>query len=194
MQEGERQRVKVLDFGIARPLNADMRLTQTGSFVGTPAYMAPEQMTGGMGDPRSDLYSLAAVAFEALSGRRVTPGDDLAQIFNDVLHAPRPRLSSQLEGVPVGVDEAFASAQAPAPARRPTANCSWEGSLLFDQEPFPREPSTLVPFPVCRARRLARCAFGMAKSPTCQDRKRDPQPDSRAAATTAPETSASTIR
>ena len=139
VQEGERQRVKVLDFGIARPLNADMRLTQTGSFVGTPAYMAPEQMTGGMGDPRSDLYSLAAVALEALSGRRVTPGDDLAQIFNDVLHAPRPRLSSQLEGVPVGVDEAFASALARDPADRPSSIGAWLDSFLDELERMPSD-------------------------------------------------------
>ncbi|MGK2856817.1 MAG: protein kinase domain-containing protein [Thermoanaerobaculia bacterium] len=137
VQEAGGLRVKVLDFGIARPLDTDMRLTQTGNFVGTPAYMAPEQMTGGVGDTCSDLYSLAAVAFEALSGRRVTPGDDLAQIFNDVLQRPRPRLSSVLEGVSPQLDEAFAAALARDPSERPASIGEWLDSLLDELERMP---------------------------------------------------------
>ncbi|MCM2314016.1 MAG: response regulator [Thermoanaerobaculia bacterium] len=139
VQDGDANRVKVLDFGIARPLNADMRLTQTGNFVGTPAYMAPEQMTGGVGDTRSDLYSLAAVAFEALSGCRVTPGDELAQIFNDVLHTPRPRLSSVLTGVSPQVDEAFSAALSRDPADRPRSIESWLDSFLGELERMPSD-------------------------------------------------------
>jgi CheY-like chemotaxis protein len=122
-------KVKVLDFGIARPLDADMRITQTGNFVGTPAYMAPEQMNGSTGDTRSDLYSLAAVAFEALTGRRVTEGDDLARIFGDVLYRPRPRLSTLLHGVPPAIDDAFAAALARNPDERPPSIAAWVDPL-----------------------------------------------------------------
>ncbi|MFA6956024.1 MAG: response regulator [Thermoanaerobaculia bacterium] len=132
-------KVKVLDFGIARPLDADMRITQTGNFVGTPAYMAPEQMNGSTGDTRSDLYSLAAVAFEALTGRRVTEGEDLARIFNDVLHHPRPRLSTLLADVPPSIDDAFAAALARNPDDRPPSISAWLDPLLEQLEAMPSD-------------------------------------------------------
>jgi len=63
--------VKLVDFGIALlAAAADSRLTRTGGVVGTPAYMSPEQITGKTLDVRTDLWSLGAVLYEALSGRR----------------------------------------------------------------------------------------------------------------------------
>jgi serine/threonine protein kinase len=137
VESGDALKVKVLDFGIARPLDADMRITQTGNFVGTPAYMAPEQMSGAGGDTRSDLFSLAAVAFEALTGRRLTEGDDLARIFNDVLFHPRPRLSSILPGVPRAVDDAFAAALERNPDDRPPSIGDWLDSFVDTLEAMP---------------------------------------------------------
>jgi len=68
---GAAGRVKILDFGLAKtPLSDEDPATTTGRVVGTPAYMAPEQLLGYHTDHRSDLYSLGLVLFELLTGRR----------------------------------------------------------------------------------------------------------------------------
>src|SRR5262249_12913091 len=69
---GQRDVAKLLDFGLVQDLSAnpDTRLTRTGTVLGTPAYMSPEQAAGESEvDARSDVYSLGAVAFFALTGR-----------------------------------------------------------------------------------------------------------------------------
>jgi serine/threonine protein kinase len=60
---GSRNRVKILDFGLARAFAGDVHLTQSGIIVDTPAYMAPEQAQGGTVDPRTDLFSLGCVLY-----------------------------------------------------------------------------------------------------------------------------------
>jgi len=66
---GERDFVKVLDFGIAKVLEEQVRLTVTGKPIGTPAFMAPEQAMGNAVDPRTDLYALGVVLYQMSSGR-----------------------------------------------------------------------------------------------------------------------------
>jgi serine/threonine protein kinase len=61
-------RVKILDFGLARPVQADGQLTQPGQVVGTPAFMSPEQAWGQPVDGRSDLFSLGCVLYELCTG------------------------------------------------------------------------------------------------------------------------------
>jgi tetratricopeptide (TPR) repeat protein/predicted Ser/Thr protein kinase len=85
-------RVRVLDFGLALPgeptsgaseepmLGGDERLTQTGTAMGTPAYMAPEQFVGGDVDARTDQFAFCIVAVEALSGRRPFEGESLDEL------------------------------------------------------------------------------------------------------------------
>src|SRR5262249_15632358 len=66
------ERTKVLDFGIAKLVDSDNNHTQTGTVLGTPSYMSPEQCRGtGMVDHRSDIYSLGCVLFRCLTGRLV---------------------------------------------------------------------------------------------------------------------------
>lgn len=89
--------VKVLDFGIAKSTNADTRagLTQEGQTVGTPAYMAPEQVTGGALGPETDLYALGLLMAEALGGSSVYQGRE-----------PLAVLVDKLDGKPVPIADA----------------------------------------------------------------------------------------
>lgn len=67
--EGDRNRVKLLDFGLARPAGGNTELTATGTIAGTPLYMAPEQIEAQQIDERADLYSLGCVLYRMLTGR-----------------------------------------------------------------------------------------------------------------------------
>src|SRR5262249_43812900 len=78
---------KLLDFGIAKQVRSAERLTRTGQLMGTPHYMSPEQVRGQLLDERSDVYSLACVAYEALSGQRLVSAAELAQVFQQILSA-----------------------------------------------------------------------------------------------------------
>ena len=109
----------VADFGIARALRGGGdALTQTGLTVGTPAYMSPEQASGGPVDARSDVYSLGTVLYEMLAGERPfvgpTPQAEIARRFTDVA---RP-LHTLRDTIPPPVEEAVAKALAKTPADR----------------------------------------------------------------------------
>ncbi len=111
-------RVKLLDFGLAKTMKSAEGLTQSGVILGTPVYMAPEQVQGEDVDTRADVYSFAAVAYEALTGRRAIEGNDLGRILIQVLNAVPPSVSSLVPGISPDVDAAFESALAKDPARR----------------------------------------------------------------------------
>jgi serine/threonine protein kinase len=83
--ESDSDRVKLIDFGLARILDDDLRLTGTGYVVGTPSYMAPEQANGDEVDHRSDLFSLGCVLYRASTGVQPFPG----QFAVDVVAAVR---------------------------------------------------------------------------------------------------------
>jgi serine/threonine protein kinase len=119
---------KVLDFGVAKSARTDTRLTRTGAIMGTPAYMSPEQVEGGDVDGRSDLYSLAVVAFEALTGRRLVEGAEGAKQMIEVLYGTHPAVSSFV-AVPDGVDAAFDKALAKRPEDRPDDIEAWSRGL-----------------------------------------------------------------
>ncbi|NOU31768.1 MAG: serine/threonine protein kinase, partial [Polyangiaceae bacterium] len=94
---GPEARVKVLDFGIAKmgrgeDLSASASLTQTGSLVGTPHYMAPEQVFGDPDvDARADVWALGVILFECVSGQRPFDAESFGQIIKQVtMGSPRP--------------------------------------------------------------------------------------------------------
>jgi serine/threonine protein kinase len=104
--------VKVLDFGVARLLDddPDARLTADGAAVGTPAFMAPEQARGEAVDARADVWAMALVWAEALSGRRVFEGHRnavLAQVLTGRVSLP------PMPGVPASVQAALTRALSP---------------------------------------------------------------------------------
>lgn len=93
---------KIADFGIAKLPGSD--LTQTGSVIGTPYYMSPEQLEAGAVDGRSDLFSLGALFYALVSGAPPFAGDDLPSIARQVLYKHPPPLSELVPGVPAALD------------------------------------------------------------------------------------------
>ena len=85
-----RGKTKILDFGISKLVDDKQRLTATGSMVGTPAYMAPEQVKGEIVDARSDIYSLGMILYELLHGEPPFTGQLPAVLHSQVFDRPRP--------------------------------------------------------------------------------------------------------
>ncbi len=112
-------RVRLLDFGLARTLGEDTELTQAGSVIGTPNYMAPEQAQGDKLDHRCDLFSLGAVLYHMLSGRRPFRGKTLATVLSAVMQQDPPPLDSVVQGLPRELALLVHRLLAKDPARRP---------------------------------------------------------------------------
>ncbi len=109
--------VKVMDFGIARLMGRN-RQTQFGHAVGTPMYMAPEQLRGHEVDGRTDLYAVAAVLFELVSGRMAFEADSDYSLMMKQLNEPPPPLSQFVPDVPSALDEIVVKAMSKAPGDR----------------------------------------------------------------------------
>lgn len=97
---------KILDFGVARIAASTDTLT-AGQIIGTPGYMSPEQARGGKVDRRSDVYSLAAVAYRALTGQSLFKGGEVVDMLYKVVHT-MPRRPSQVAPLPADVDRVLA--------------------------------------------------------------------------------------
>ncbi len=149
----QRDRVKLLDFGLAKLLSddggqgEDGTLTRKGRIVGTPAYMAPEQITGVSLDVRADVYAAGILLYELLADRRPFLSDRRSELLRAHLLAPPPPLETVREGLTVhpeleglvqkalekNPNDRFPSAQAmldallalpPKPARMPSGDTS----------------------------------------------------------------------
>lgn len=112
--------VKLLDFGLARPvadqLKGDMTLTQPGTLMGTPRYMSPEQWEGEPLTPASDLFAVGAILFEMLAGKPAFPGSSIIEVFRAVAIAEPPALSGGPEVM--AADRVIQLALAKRPAER----------------------------------------------------------------------------
>ena len=108
-------RIKITDFGIARAADA-MALTQTGTLLGTVAYMSPEQLNGQTATPASDLYSLGVVAYLCLAGR--TPFAGVETMAVAVAHV-RDEVPPLPEEIPTAVQDVVYQLLDKDPARRP---------------------------------------------------------------------------
>jgi hypothetical protein len=108
----------LIDFGIARVAASVTHLTQPGALIGTPAYMAPEQVLGLEVGPAADRYALGIIAYELLSGRPPFAGDT-AQILYKQANEPPPPIERVRPGLPPAVSRAIGAALAKDPAQRP---------------------------------------------------------------------------
>ncbi len=128
--ESDGERLKVLDFGIARAGLQTRGLTQTGTLLGTVGYMAPEQATAsGAVDARADVFSLGCVLFECLAGRPAFTGDHVVAILAKVLVEEAPRLRQLCPELPVALEELVAQMLAKEPAHRPPDAAALIGRL-----------------------------------------------------------------
>ena len=109
--------VYLIDFGIARAAAAT-KLTSTGMIMGTLAYMAPERFSTGIADARSDIYALACVLHECLTGKTPYPGDSMEQQIAGHLTMDPPRPSQRRADLPGGFDDVIATGMAKNPDQR----------------------------------------------------------------------------
>jgi len=88
--------IKILDFGISKILGDDSNQTKSGSLMGSPSYMSPEQVSGKNVDQRSDIYALGVIYFEMLTGQHLYNNKELApiEIYNRIINEPLPRIQN----------------------------------------------------------------------------------------------------
>jgi serine/threonine protein kinase len=148
--DGEQDHVYLADFGLSKRSLSVTGLTSIGQFLGTPAYVAPEQVEGKAVDGRADLYALACTAFEMLSG--VPPfdrDDDLAIMWAQV-SAPPPALSQYRPDLPPAVDAVLQRALAKVADDRYQTCLAFAGALrealgLRGQPSIPPAPPSRGP-------------------------------------------------
>jgi hypothetical protein len=134
--EGARGRVKLLDFGLARAVTSDARLTAHGEIVGTPAYMAPEQAAGRPLDGRTDLFSLGCVLYRLCADRLPFPGPDVMTTLSALAtHEPAP-LREVNPAVPPALAELIHRLLAKAPVDRPASAHAVASALREMEEQF----------------------------------------------------------
>ena len=111
----------LIDFGIARAAG-DTKLTSEGSTIGTWAYMAPERFNAGESAPSSDIYALACVLYQCLTGELPFPGSTLEQVAVSHMVMPPPRPSQERNTIPTAMDDVIATGLAKQTTDRyPTA-------------------------------------------------------------------------
>ncbi|HEX2636461.1 MAG TPA: protein kinase [Gemmatimonadales bacterium] len=134
----------VADFGIGKALSADGSLTQTGMVMGTPIYMSPEQAAGDPGvDGRTDLYSLACVLFEMLTGEPPFTGATPQAIIAKRFVSPIPKVRVARD-VPEAVDDALTRALARTPVDRFATAAQFGEALRGINGSGPSEQATAV--------------------------------------------------
>jgi serine/threonine protein kinase len=129
---------RILDFGLAKSQDSAAPLTRTGALVGTPLYMAPEQILGRDADERTDTFAFASVAYEALVGVPTIRMSSLSEILSAILETPPALPSRVAPWLPPEIDAAFAHALAKRQAERPASVGSWANALAGQLESLDR--------------------------------------------------------
>jgi predicted Ser/Thr protein kinase len=113
-------RIVVMDLGLVKDASGDgVRLTDTGTLVGTPLYLAPEVFGGAFADERADVWSLGCVWFFLHAGRPPFAGESFPELIRAITHGPLPELARELPDMPADRREVLARLLVRAPAGRP---------------------------------------------------------------------------
>jgi serine/threonine protein kinase len=166
------RRVKVLDFGIAKLVARPQgqARTRTGAAIGTPEYMAPEQILGLAVDPRTDVYAAGVMLYELATGRRPFGGANDFELMEAHLRHPHPRVRDVRPDLPQALDDVIAIALAKRPDDRfPTARAMARAL---------RAVSTSTTIPLDDERHESAPRDGRLNEPTrsLHDRPADPAP------------------
>ncbi|HEU0031486.1 MAG TPA: protein kinase [Kofleriaceae bacterium] len=117
---GDLDRVKVVDFGVARILDATRLSTRTGMMIGTPGYMAPEQVRGEREvGARADVFAVGCVLFECLTGRAAFVGDHILAVLAKIVLEATPRITDVRSDLPPALDELLVRVLSKQPDDRP---------------------------------------------------------------------------
>jgi hypothetical protein len=145
---GAVDRIKILDFGIARAGGADRAITQTGAVMGTPGYMAPEQVRSARDtDARADLFSLGALLFESLTGRPAFAGDHALAILAKLLLEEAPRARDLVPAVPAALDALVARLLAKDREGRPASAAAAAAELAAIEASLESGPRSALDVP-----------------------------------------------
>jgi serine/threonine protein kinase len=148
----EQGNIKIMDFGIARSMEVATRLT--GSMVGTPAYMAPEQVAGNPVDYRTDVYSLGLILYEMFTGAQAFRADNaVAVALKQMQEAPRP--PHEIEpNMPASMERVILKCLEKEPARRFQSIAELETAVRVPGTPLQKEarraPAVDLPVPAIR--------------------------------------------
>ncbi|WP_437310263.1 protein kinase domain-containing protein [Sorangium sp. So ce388] len=194
---GEADQVKVLDFGIALQPGATRRLTQAGSILGTPGYMAPEQARAEREVcPPADVFALGCVLFECLTGKPAFHGEHLVALLAKLLLEEPPRLIELRPDVPAGLADLVARMLAKEPSERPADGAAVLDALLSlgsDAEPRGRAgvPAGLQSITRMERRLVSIVAVAAAHGPHPGEARTVPVDEARTTGTTKPAQGAS---
>ena len=145
VRPGRPDHVYLSDFGLSKGALSSAGLTGTGQVLGTPSYIAPEQIEGKPAAGPADQYALACAAFEMLAGQTPFQRDDPTAVIWAHLSAPRPRLTDHRPDLPAAAAPVFARALAQAPADR-YPHCTDFAEALraaFDLAPYHSSPDVI---------------------------------------------------
>ncbi|MEM7050740.1 MAG: serine/threonine-protein kinase [Acidobacteriota bacterium] len=143
------KQTKIADFGIAR-INTS-NLTQDGQMLGTPNYMAPEQVQGQEVDHRADIFSLGVIVYELLTRKKPFQGENLTTVTHRIVYDEFTPLEEHVAGLPSGLTQVLGKALEKSPARRYDAagELAVELRRVIDEHlgtaPSPAAPSKPVP-------------------------------------------------
>jgi tetratricopeptide (TPR) repeat protein len=142
--QGDLDQVRLVDFGIAHISRDQPRLTMTGVVLGTPGYIAPEQLESrGEGDPRIDVFSLGCVLFECLTGRPAFEGTHVMAVLAKILLQETPHVRDVRPDLPPALDALVARMMAKAPQDRHRDAAAVEEDLLAIGETDLGPPSSI---------------------------------------------------